>query len=382
MSDLCTQRFTELAETLGGVPCHGASPIGYVQDPRHLADGTMPFVELVFVGLAVLTLVHAVRSARRGNVVRLGVWLAAVVYVLVLEPPLYFPKAFGIDDYVPAIFVHNRFTVGFLFDRLPLYILCLYPGMVYLAWIVVERLRLPDRYSGLRLAAVTAVCVGFVHHAFYEIFDMLGPQRRWWAWDFDLPLTQQRVGSVPMSSMVNFALVMPAAFAFLCVLLLQRRPRDGVRSVLLPAFAVGALTPLVSMPGQMPVTILDIVPDFPVPVVVTVLVLMIAGSAVLTVLEFARSSRSARPVDPEDADLRRWVLGLGGSYLAGFAVLWLVALPQTLDAVDGRIPTGQRVGWLPYVLGCFAVATWMLVVQARLRAGRAAEPHVEVAGVV
>ena len=363
MSDLCTERFRDLADSLGGIPCEGASPVGYLRDPRHLADGTMPWVELVFVGLAVLTLAHAIASLRRGNAVRLGVWLSAVVYVLVLEPPLYFPKTFGLDDYVPAIFVHNRFTIGFLFDRLPLYILSLYPGMVYLAWMLVERLRLPTRYVGWRLAAVTALCVGSVHHVFYEIFDMLGPQRLWWAWDYDLPLTEQRIGSVPVSSMVNFALVMPAAFAFLCVLVLSRRPRTTARSVLLPAWAIGALTPLVSLPGQLPISLLDAVDGFPVALSMTLVAILGAVALAVTVREGVLALRSAEP--EEDDGSRAWVLAVGSTYLLAFAVLWAVALPQTFDAVDGRIPTGQLVGSLPYVVACFVAGLGVLFVVRR-----------------
>lgn len=370
MSDLCTERFRELADSLGGIPCEGASPVGYVRDPRDLADGTMPFVELVFVGLAVLTLVHAILSLRRGNAVRLGVWLAAVVYVLVLEPPLYFPKAFGLEDYVPAIFVHNRFTVGFLFDRLPLYILSLYPGMVYLAWMLVERFRLPTRHTGWRLAAATALCVGTVHHVFYEIFDMLGPQRLWWAWDYELPLTEQRIGSVPVSSMVNFALVMPAAFAFLCVLVLGRRPRPDARSVLLPALAIGALTPVVSMPGQLPISLLDAVEDFPVALSMTLVTVLGAVALLVTVREAALTVRSTEP--ETDDGSRRWVLTVGSAYLLAFAALWAVALPQTLDAVDGRVPSGQLVGSLPYVVACFVASAAVLLV-VRRRPGTAVD---------
>jgi len=107
-SELCTERFRELADSLGGIPCEDASPVAYVNNPFDLADAMMPFVELLMVSGAVLALVHAILTLRRtGSAVNLGVWIAAVVYVVVLEPPLYFPAAFGIDDYVPAIFVHN-----------------------------------------------------------------------------------------------------------------------------------------------------------------------------------------------------------------------------------------------------------------------------------
>lgn len=54
-------------------------------------------------------------------------------------------------------------------------------------------------------AIVGAICVGFVHHAFYEIFDHLGPQLRWWEWSVDNPLNQPMFTSVPLGSVVVFA---------------------------------------------------------------------------------------------------------------------------------------------------------------------------------
>ena len=82
---------------------------------------------------------------------------------------------------------------------------------------------------------VVGVCVGAVHHVFYEIFDMIGPQRDWWYWNPDVDTNQLLIGSVPVSSMVNFAFVMPAAFAFLVVVILERRPRITAGSIVGPA---------------------------------------------------------------------------------------------------------------------------------------------------
>ena len=62
------------------------------------------------------------------------------------------------------------------------------------------------------------------------------------------------------------------------------------------------------------------------------------------------------------------MVAVGSAYLIAFAVLWAVALPQTLDAVDGATPAGQFVGSVPYVLGCFVASTGVLLV-ARRRSG-------------
>ncbi len=109
----------------------------------------------------------------------LAVWAASVVYVLVLEPPLYFPDRFGLAGSLDLIFVHNVFTVQFLQDRLPLYILSLYPALTYLAYTLVQQTGILHRRNPL----VGAACVAFVFHCFYEIFDHLGPQLQWWAWN-------------------------------------------------------------------------------------------------------------------------------------------------------------------------------------------------------
>jgi hypothetical protein len=364
MSERCTPRFEELAASLGGVSCEDAHPVGYLNDPFELADALQPAIELVMIGAAVLTLVHAIGTLRRrGDATPLGVWLAAVVYVLVLEPPLYFPEVFGIAEQVPLVFVHNEFTVGLIYDRMPLYILLLYPAMVSLAWSLVARWDLGAGRSRLRGAALVAVCVGTVHHVFYELFDMLGPQRLWWAWDLEVATNGPRLASVPLSSMVNFALVMPAAFAFLAVLLLQRRPRTTARSVLLPAVVVGALTPLVSAPGQLPATLLQVAPGVPEAVAVTGMVALLVGGLVVTGRELARVASRARSLGTGDGVARVGLghpVALGAAYLVALAAMWLVSLPQTLDG-------GPLVGSLPYVVGCFVASGAVLVVTAASR---------------
>ncbi len=370
MSELCTRRFRELADSLGGIPCEGANPIAYVNDPRSLADPTMPFIELLMVAGAILALVHAIRTLRRtGSAVNLGVWLAAVVYVAVLEPPLYFPAAFGIEDYVSALFVHNEFTVGFVYQRMPLYILSLYPALVYLAWVIVDRLGIRDRHPGARGALLTAVCLGFVHQSIYEIFDHFGPQKLWWAWDYEASMAQQRLGSVPMSSIVNFALVMPTAFAFLCLLILARKPRRSVRSVLGAAVAVGALTPLVSMPGQLPVTYLDLVDNPNTDVVRVLLIAMLTVAGLITLREVWAAWRA--PDEPVEQGFLGWYPILyAGAYLLLFVVLWATALPETLGAEDGLTDAGRPVGSLTYVVLCFVLSAVILapVVRRQLAA--------------
>ena len=353
VSDLCTDRFRELADSLGGVACEDASPLVYLRDPRHLADATMPVVELLVLVGAVLAFRHAWLVRRRtGDATNLGVCLAAVAYVLVLEPPLYFPALFGIDDYVSAVFVHNEFTIGLLLHRLPLYILLLYPALVYLAWVLVQRLGVRERHGRVRGAVIASVCVGAVHQGFYSIFDQFGPDHRWWAWDEEATTNLIRIGDVPMSSTVNFALVMPTAFALACFLLLGRRPRPTLGSVVLPAIGAGVLTPLLSVPGQLPVTYLDLVDAPSYDGVRVVLWVMLAAATAVLVRELVASWRAPAP-RPE---------GLEGAYPTAYLGLWLATF-AVLAVVS------PPAGVVAYLVPCYALSLAVLVTVARSRVG-------------
>lgn len=349
VSDLCTDRFRELADSLGGVACEDASPLLYLRDPRSLADATMPVIELLILLGAVLAFRHAWLVRRHtGDATNLGVCLGAVAYVLVLEPPLYFPALFGIDDYVSAVFVHNEFTVGLLYHRLPLYILLLYPALVYLAWVLVQRLGVLERHGRVRGAVIASVCVGAVHQGFYSIFDQFGPDHLWWAWDTETRTNAILLGDVPMSSTVNFALVMPTAFALACFLLLGRRPRPTARSVVLPAVGIGVLTPLLSIPGQLPVTYLDLVDAPSYDVVEGVLWLMLAAATAVLVRELVAAWRSPQTREP----------GLLGAYPTAYLGLWLATF-----AVLGVV--APPAGVVAYLVPCYAVSFAVLVTVAR-----------------
>src|SRR6185312_3118733 len=63
---------------------------------------------------------------------------------------------------------------------------------------------------------VGAVCVGFVSGCFHGVFDHLGPQLRWWAWNTEHTLTQSMMSSVPMAGAAISATVGPAVLAYLC----------------------------------------------------------------------------------------------------------------------------------------------------------------------
>lgn len=200
---------------VGDFSCRGASAIVHLRNPFGLSNWTLPVVELLMVTVALAALVHSVRRLRRdGDPTALALWAATVIYLFVVEIPLYFPNIFGIEDTLGVVFAHNVFSAQFLFDRLPLYIVALYPAVVTLSYEIVRALGV-FRDRG---ALLGAVCVGFVHHCFYEVFDQLGPRLRWWSWNTDNALNHPMLASVPMTSVFIFATLGPIVVTALVLL--------------------------------------------------------------------------------------------------------------------------------------------------------------------
>jgi hypothetical protein len=295
----CHPDFTALA---AGIDCATADPIATVRDPAALTSWTQPVLELLVVAGAVAALVHAVHRWRRGDASNLGLWFATVVHVLILEPPLYFPDLFGLDEQVGLIFVHNVFTVQFLYDRLPLYIVAIYPALTCLAYAIVQRTGILDRRHPL----IGAACVAVVFHAGYEIFDQLGPGLRWWVWNPDAPSNTPMIGDAPLTSAVIFAAAAPFGTVLLTRLLLARGPY-GVGAFVWRTAVVGILTPLAMMIFSAPTA-----PFGPTGRAV-VLWAELAILAVVAILAFRR---------PSSGSGDRYPLIAGGVYLVVMALLW------------------------------------------------------------
>ncbi|KAB2581650.1 hypothetical protein BS297_29755, partial [Rhodococcus erythropolis] len=186
MAEHCSPTFAQLATELG-FSCQEAGGLVEFRNPAALENWTLPVLEWTIIVGSVLALVLAiVRLRRNGDPTNLVLWFGATAYLFIIEPPLYFPAAFGIEEQVDTMFAHNVFTVDFMWGRLPLYIIAIYPLMATLAFEIVRMLGVFRKYGPL----LGAVCVGFVHHAFYEIFDHLGPQLRWWEWSTSNPINQ------------------------------------------------------------------------------------------------------------------------------------------------------------------------------------------------
>ncbi|MFC5749824.1 hypothetical protein [Actinomadura rugatobispora] len=368
MSGPCDEAFRVMADRLGGISCD-ADPVGTLRDPAGLTGWTLPVVEALMIAGAVLALLHAVRTWRRtGDPAGPALWSAAVAFVLILEPPLYFPRQFGISEYLDVLFVHNVFSVQFLFDRMPLYIVALYPACFYLACALVTRLGVFRRHGRV----VGAVCVGFVNHCFYEIFDHLGPQLRWWAWNTGAAVNDPALGSVPLVSTVIFGFLAPALLVFWWRTLFPEPAPEpagrgplGAPGVAVRVLLVGVLT-TVSLPVfSAPVSYLTLTDTPNRAVMAAVLYTAIAVAAVVAVAAVARSAPADAPATG-DRFLDRYALLHGTVYLAVFALLWAAATPDLLAAEGGRTGDGAPVGNPFYALACAAVCVWVLWRAARL----------------
>lgn len=362
MSAPCSEPFRRMAEGLGGISCDAANPVVALRSPLGLENWTLPVVEALMVAGAALALAHAIRTRRRtGDPSNLALWCAAVVYVLVLEPPLYFPHQLGIEDHLDLIFVHNVFSVDFLYDRMPLYIVALYPAGIYLATALVSRLGVFER----RGRVVGAVCVGFVHHCFYAPFDHIGPQLRWWAWNPDAAVSRPALGSVPLVSTVLFSLVAPALLVVAWRLVVAEPAARGALddrgtwAWVWRAGATGAVTPLLLGIAGAPVSYLTLAEDPNLTLMSVLLYGTIVAAAVVALPALAAGGRPAAQ-RTGDRLLDGYATVHGAVYLAVFAVLWLTALPDLLDAEGGVTADGAPVGSLPYALACAAVCVWVI----------------------
>ncbi|MFF1390174.1 DUF7802 domain-containing protein [Rhodococcus erythropolis] len=354
MAEHCSPTFAQLATELG-FSCQEAGGLVEFRNPAALENWTLPVLEWTIIVGSVLALVLAiVRLRRNGDPTNLVLWFGATAYLFIIEPPLYFPAAFGIEEQVDTMFAHNVFTVDFMWGRLPLYIIAIYPLMATLAFEIVRMLGVFRKYGPL----LGAVCVGFVHHAYYEIFDHLGPQLRWWEWSTSNPINQPMLDAVPLPSVVVFAALWPMSLAF-CVQYFVGRHVDAGKhfsglQLVWRTIVIGLLASLGTFILPLPATVFGMGSD-------TVRGFLYAAElAVLTVVAIVvlvrqwRNLRSAESNAP--AHTNRFVQIYSVVYLVVMAVLWASALPDFFDAVDGSTSAGDPIGNLWYTLACFVIA--------------------------
>ncbi|MFQ6396113.1 hypothetical protein ACLMAJ_21900 [Nocardia sp. KC 131] len=353
MTDHCATTFEQLATELG-FSCREAGGLAEVRNPFALENWTLPVLEFTIVLGAVLALVYAVmRFRRHGDPTNLVVWFGATAYLFIIEPPLYFPAAFGIDEHVDTMFAHNVFTVDFLWGRLPLYIVAIYPLMATLAFEIVRTLGVFRRYGVL----IGAVCVGFVHHAFYEIFDHLGPQLRWWEWSTENPLNQPMFDSVPLPSVVVFAALWPMSLAFFVQRLVGRHVDKGQTftgpQLVWRTVVIGVLGSLGTAVLPIPATVFGsgstTLRGF---LYAAELVVVTVVAVPILIRQWLRLRQDPNAPHHTNGFVRIYTV----VYLSVMALLWVTALPDFFDAVDGSTSEGDPIGNLWYTAACFAVA--------------------------
>lgn len=370
MGYTCDPVAERVAEKLG-FSCHHARPFVTVRDPFDLANGTMPVLELLIIGGAVFALVHAWRRWRRdGDPVNISLWFASVVYLAVIEPPLYFPGWFGLEKQVGFIFSHNVFTVQFMYDRLPLYIVAFYPAISQLAYELVRALGVFARRGPL----AGAVAVAFACQVFYEIFDQLGPQLKWWAWNpGNTMINRPALASVPMNSMLLFASVSFGAMTYLVVRLVGAKAGRSAppgRSVAWRTVVAGAVTPLAMVIASAPSGAFR--GDDRLGVQRGILSAELALVWIAGLYLVADAVRAARAGGAEPVASPGFVRIYPVLYLAVLVVLWLVALPAYFAATGGVTEQGTPVGSLWYSALCAVAAAGLILAVPRVNASRPA----------
>ena len=359
--DLCTATFDALARRMG-FTCDDTGGLVSVRSPFSLENWTLPVLELTIIVGSVLMLVHAFRRWRAGDATNLAVWFGATAYLFVIEPPLYFPGAFGIDTYVDTMFAHNLFTVEFLWGRLPLYIVAIYPMMATMSFEIVRMLGV-FRRCGIIFGACT---VGLVHGAFYEIFDHLGPQLRWWEWAPENPINLPFFASVPMGSVVVFAALWPMSLALCVQFMVGRHVDAGARftgpQLVWRTVVIGLAASVGTFVLPLPATILGLAGDTVRGAVYALELALMAGAALYAIRRCLAPGPGAPSIP---AHRNRLVQAYAVAYLVVFGALWATALPAFFGSESGVTEAGDPVGNLPFTLLCFAIATGVVTAVTR-----------------
>uniref|UniRef100_UPI003D930876 hypothetical protein n=1 Tax=Gordonia sp. B7-2 TaxID=3420932 RepID=UPI003D930876 len=369
-----------------GFDCQDSNPFVTLRNPFGLDNWTLPVLELTIVVGAILALVHAIRRLRNdGDATNLALWFGGLVYLFIIEPPLYFPEWFGMQDAMGFMFSHNVFTVQFMYDRLPLYIVAFYPALSQVAYEIVRALGIFDGSKGSTLRG--AVGVALVYQAFYEIFDQLGPQLKWWAWNVDEPFygpDSAKLGnpsavplmdSVPLNSVWLFASVSFGVLVYFCAKLVADPTRAGNpprgwsltwRTVVAGALAVVCM-PLFSIPTAVFGRENANLTGQTIVLGIEIALLWLVGGYIL-VTHWWRHRRD--PSGTAARTARPFLRVFPVLYLAVLAILWITALPDVIGASDGVTVNDTPTGNLFYVVCCFVVAGTSLT--AALLRGRAA----------
>lgn len=197
---------------------------------------------------------------------------------------------------------------------------------------------------------------------FYEIFDQLGPQRRWWEWTLDNPMNQPFFASVPLPSVVAFAALWPMSLA-LCVQFFVGRHVDNGRTftawqLIWRTVAIGILGSIGTAVLPLPATVGKALTGS-VTVAGCIYVAELTVVAAVAIWALSIQWRRRRLDDPSDTARysNPLILAYASVYLAVMAILWATSLPAYFASLGGVTPHGDPVGSLWYAIGCLVLAS-------------------------
>ncbi|MEB4209536.1 hypothetical protein [Mycobacterium sp. 94-17] len=353
--ETCTAEFARLAIHAPLLRCD-ANPFLTLHNPFGLQNWTFPVVELLLTAGATACLFHGICWYRRyRDASNLVVWASLIVALLLIEPITYFPQWFGLQNTMGLTFIHGQFSIQFLYDRLPLYIVAMYPVYGYLAYVLVQRTGILKRYDSF----VSSVCVAFLFMCLFEVVDTVGPQWGWWVWNQQLPTSKPSMGPIPYLSLQGFSLVMPFAIALLTRWVSGKPAQGGwrlIRNIVIVSVGVWPLFLLMNLPA----TILELAGFSTMTARGITVWTLIIGGFTITAWAFYGSLR-ARMADPTIVPVGargdRFAAICVAVYLIFGVIFWAAALPGYFDAVDGVAPSGNPTGSL-----AFGVAAALLTV--------------------
>jgi hypothetical protein len=141
-------------------------------------------LEVVVLVCAALTFAHALGRLRRsGDRLPLFTWIAILSYGVVMELVSYNT----VDN-----FTHGPFTVMLYHGKLPLYVVAVYPVLLYTGITLARRLGLA-RWAEPLVAGLAIVLLDVP-------FDVLGPDQGWWSWSPTDVNIAARWEGVPLTS--------------------------------------------------------------------------------------------------------------------------------------------------------------------------------------
>ncbi|MDO3333946.1 hypothetical protein [Mycobacteroides abscessus] len=369
--ETCTESFERLTAPLKWLRCDG-SPFVTLTNPFDLQNWTFPLIELLLTAGAVACLVHALRWYRsRGDSTNLVVWGSLVLALLLVEPITYFPQWFGLEEYMGLTFAHGQFTVQFLYNRLPLYIVAMYPVYGYLAFVLLQRTGIFKRFNPF----IGAICVAFTFLALFEIVDTVGPEWGWWIWNTEVPQAHPSMGPIPYASIQIFSIALPFAIAFVTLLVSRKQPRTGWK-IAQDIVVVSLLVwPVMTVPTLVAILLEKAGLSHNLTATL-VLWVMILGSLAVTVYALVGAHRARRTdplIAPPNVDTDHFASVCVAVYLVAGLAFWGAALPDYLAAQDGFTAAGLRTGNILFGAAAFVgTALLTLAVYAPDRQKRAA----------